>query len=125
MSCDASAIRYLLWTLGMLGIVLLLFIERHSFEKTGSPGGFFCFARRQRVSIWAAIQVGFIFDCPPFQLLRRIPQWPTHVFGFIRAVDLEPGRLRRKCSMQTSLAPAAMGLHYGRIPCVYRRIPTV
>ena len=41
MSCGASAIRYLLWALGMGGSVLLLFIKCHARQKAGSPVGFF------------------------------------------------------------------------------------
>ena len=73
----------------------------------------------------AALQFEFFFDHQRFQLLRGILQWRTNVFACLRALQFEPGILRRNCSMHTSHPPGAMVWQYGLIPCVYGRIPTV
>ena len=124
MSCGASAIRYLLWVLGIGGSVLLLFSKCHACQKARSPVGLLFFLPIVGALV-AALQVEFFFDHQPFQLLRRILQWPTHVFACLRALGFEPRTLRRKCSMHTSHPPGAMIWQYGRIPWVYGCIPTV
>ena len=76
MSCGASAIRYLLWALGMGGSVLLLFIKCHACQKAGSPVGFFFLSSVPWLRLFGLY---FFFNRQPFQLLRRVLQWPTHV----------------------------------------------
>ena len=93
-------------------------------SKVRVTGGFFAVCLSP-APVWlvAVLQVEFFIDPQPFQLLRKIVQWPAHMFQFLSAWGSNQGRCVCECSMHTSHPHGAMALQMLPLPhsCVCKR----
>ena len=75
--------------------------------------------------VWVVevLQVEFFIDLQPFELLRRILQWPAHMFQLSSPWGSNQGRYVCECSMHTSDPHGAMALQMLPLPhsCVCKR----
>ena len=92
-------------------------------SKLRVTGGFSA-AFLSLVPVWviAVLQVELFIDLHPFQLFRRILQWPAHRLQFLSPWGLNQGRYMCGCSMQTSDPHGAMALQMLNLPqsCVFK-----